>query len=120
MVFGAGVLFAREYSGAVMLNREWVMDRRKINRISLIAPIVLSFLALMLVAVAIVTGWERGLKDEGAVAHTFQLLIVAQAPLIALFLGTADWTRVKRVAGSLAVQAAALGLALSPVAILRL
>lgn len=96
------------------------MDRRKINRISLIAPIVLSFLALMLVAVAIVTGWERGLKDEGAVAHTFQLLIVAQAPLIALFLGTADWTRVKRVAGSLAVQAAALGLALSPVAILRL
>ena len=120
MVFGAGVLFAREYSGAVVLNGERVMDRRKINRISLVAPIILSLLALLLVAVAIVTGWERGLKDEGAVAHTFQLLIVAQAPLIALFLGTADWTRVKRVAGSLAVQVAALALALSPVAILRL
>lgn len=104
----------------VVLGREKMVGRQGINRVCLIAPIVMSLLALLLVAVSLVTGWERGLKDEGAVAHSFQLLIVLQAPLLAIFLMTADWSRVRRVAGALAIQVAAVGLALSPVAILRL
>ena len=69
---------------------------------------------------ALVTGWERGEKDEGAVAHLFQLLIVAQGPFILGFVVTADWRRAPRAGRALALQAVALGAALAPVAILRL
>lgn len=77
-------------------------------------------MAFLLVAAALVTGWEKGLKDEGAVAHIFQLLIMAQAPLIVLFLATANWRRLPRVAGSLALQVVALVVAFGPVAYFRL
>jgi hypothetical protein len=96
------------------------MGRQTINRLSALLPIALSLLALLVVGAAIATGWDRGLKDEGAVAHIFQLLIAAQAPLIVLFLATADWRRITRVAAWLAAQAAALGLAFAPVAAFNL
>lgn len=96
------------------------MSRQTINRLSALSPIVMSLLAVLLLGVALVTGWDRGLKDEGAVAHIFQLLIVAQAPLVLLFLATADWRRRARVAAWLAAQALALGLAFAPVAALKL
>jgi hypothetical protein len=53
------------------------------------------------------------MKDEGAVAHTWQLLIAA-------FLTTADWGRFRRERGPLALQGGALILAPAPVAILHL
>jgi hypothetical protein len=106
--------------GAAEENVERLMDRQKINRIGALAPIAMSLLALLVLAVAMATGWERGLKDEGAVAHIFQLLIMAQAPLIVLFLATANWRRFPQVVGSLALQAVALAVAFAPVAFFKL
>ncbi len=83
-------------------------------------PIVLSAAAILLLVVALGTGWERGLKDEGVVAHTWQLLIVLQLPLIAAFLATADWDRPAAAFKVLGVQTAAMALAIAPVALLRL
>ena len=96
------------------------MDRRKINRISGIMPIVLSLTAFGVVMVAVLTGWEKGYTDEGSVAHIFQLLIVAEVPFILVFVATAEWKRVVRVVGLIALQAAALVLALAPVAFFKL
>ena len=96
------------------------MDRQNFNRVSAIVPIVLSLMAFGVVIVAVVTGWGRGDADEGAGAHIFQLLIVAEVPFILVFIATAEWKRVSRVAGLIALQAAALVLAFAPVAFFKL
>lgn len=96
------------------------MTRRKINRISAIAPIVMSLLAVLIVLIAVTTGWERNLTDEGAAAHLFQILIVAQLPFILAFLVTADWKRLIQVARPLALQALCIGLAFCSVAYFKL
>ena len=96
------------------------MTRQQINRLSGVAPVAMSLLAFAIVAAALATGFERGEKDEGALAHLFQLLIVAQAPFILAFLATAEWDRLVRVARWLALQVAALVLAFAPVAYFRL
>ena len=82
-------------------------------------PIALSGAAMLLLAFAYFTGFERGLKDEGAAAHTWQLLIALQLPLIVIFLATAEWRRPLGVLKVLGLQAAALALAMAPVAMLR-
>ncbi|HEY1446972.1 MAG TPA: hypothetical protein VGF33_00415 [Caulobacteraceae bacterium] len=96
------------------------MTRQRLNRLSGIAPVVMSVMAFLVVMAALATGFEKGEKDEGATAHTFQLLIVAQAPFIMAFLATSDWTRFVRVARYLALQVAGLVLAFAPVAYFRL
>lgn len=96
------------------------MDRQRLNRIGGVVPILLSLMALGVVAIAVTTGWERGLADEGVGAHLFQLLIVAQVPFILLFLGTANWRSGLKAAAPLAVQATALGLAMGSVALFHL
>ena len=68
------------------------MNRQKINRISAIMPVILSLLALLDVMFVVITGWERHLKDEGAAAHIFQLLIVAQTPFMLAYFATANWS----------------------------
>jgi hypothetical protein len=80
----------------------------------------MSLCACLLVGVVITTGWEGGLKDEGAAAHLWRLLIVLQVPLIAAFLFTSDWRRPGEVAKTLVLQIAALGLAIAPVALFQL
>ena len=96
------------------------MDRRKINRICGVVPVVFSLAAFLVVIAAIVTGWERGETDEGAMAHIFQLLIVAQVPFILVFLVTADWERFVHVARPLVLQVLAVGLAFGLVAFFKL
>jgi hypothetical protein len=96
------------------------MDRQKINRMSAIAPIVMSLMALALVLAAAATGWETHDTDEGTAAHIFQLLIAAQAPIVLLFLATADWKRFMPIVRTLAGQAAALIAAFAPVAYFNL
>jgi hypothetical protein len=96
------------------------MNRQSINRISAIAPIVMSIAAFLLVIFAVATGWERNLRDEGAAAHIFQLLIVLQGPFILAYLATADRARWPRAARSIALQVMAIVLAFAPVAIFRL
>ncbi len=83
-------------------------------------PIFLSSAAILLLFAALATNWERGLKDEGVVAHLWQILIVLQFPLVALFLATADWRRPGDVAKRVALQVVALALAMAPVAMFRL
>jgi len=97
-----------------------LMGRQKINRISGMVPIVLSLMAFGVVIVAVLTGSERGNADEGTMAHIFQLLIVAEVPFILVFVATAEWKRVVRVAGLIALQVAALVLALGSVAFFKL
>jgi hypothetical protein len=96
------------------------MSRQKINRISAIAPFVMSLSAFILVLVAVATGWDKGIKDEGSAAHIFHLLIALQIPFILAFLVTADWKRFMRVAGLVSLQAAAVALAFGPVAFFKL
>ncbi|MDQ6944523.1 MAG: hypothetical protein M3169_18650 [Candidatus Eremiobacteraeota bacterium] len=96
------------------------MDRQTINRISGIVPIVLSLAAFGVVITAVLTGSANGSADEGAAAHIFQLFIVAEVPFILIFVATADWNMVARVAGLIAVQAVALVLAFAPVAFFKL
>jgi len=96
-----------------------LMLRKKINRISAIAPLVMSALAFILVLIAVATGWDAGRTDEGSAAHIFHLLIL-QLPFVVAFLLTADWKRVMRVAATLSFQVAAIALAFGPVAYFKL
>jgi len=96
------------------------MTREAIHRLSGRVPVAMSLLGLAIVLAVVGTGWQRRLPDEGAAAHLFQLLVVAQAPLILLFLATADWKRWREPAAWLGLQAGALALALAPVAYFRL
>ena len=84
------------------------------------APVVMSLAAMALLATAFFTGWERGLKDEGVAAHLWQLLIGLQLPIIFVFLVTADGGRHWAVARAFLLQLVVLGLAMAPVAILRM
>jgi hypothetical protein len=88
------------------------MTRDRFNRLTGFAPVVTSGLAALLVFYVLVTGWER----KGAAAHIWQLLVVAQAPLILAFLATARWERPMGVAKVIGLQVAGLALAMIPVA----
>ena len=48
------------------------MLHRKINRISAIAPLVMSALAFILVLIAVATGWEAGSTDEGTATSSYR------------------------------------------------
>jgi hypothetical protein len=81
------------------------MTGKQINRISGSVILVLSLLALLTVSI----GYTRPpLPDEGALAHIFQLSIVALVPMILLFLATADWNQPWRNVRTLAFPAAFL------------
>jgi hypothetical protein len=92
-----------------------VMRRQTLHRICFILPLLLSLAALGLVASAIALGRARPDGDEGAAAHIFQLLIVAQVPVMAAFALTSKHWR--DMAGGLALHAAAIAAALAPVMI---
>jgi hypothetical protein len=81
------------------------MRAQAVNRVSKTALLVLSVSAL----VAVLVGFTQPPQaDEGALAHIFQLSIVALMPAVALFLATSDWTQPLRSARPLAVAAAVL------------
>ena len=96
------------------------MNRQKINRVSAMTPVGMSLAALLIVLTVVFTGWERNLSDEGAAAHIFQFLIVAQIPFILAFLATADWQRFMQVARPLAIQILSVGIAVGSVAYFKL
>ena len=64
------------------------MPGHRINRISGNIMLVLSLTALVTVLIGYT---QPPLPDEGALAHIFQLVIVALVPTILLFLVTGDW-----------------------------
>ena len=84
------------------------------------APIAMSAAAISLLIFALISGWERGAKDEGAVAHSWQLLVGLQVPLIVAFVATANWRRPLGVLAILGLQVLGLVVAMAPVAILKL
>jgi hypothetical protein len=92
------------------------MNRAALHRFSAMAPIVMSLVAFLIVAVVVTTGWQRHDTDEGAAAHLFQLLIALQIPVIATFLVTANRRRPAAVAAPILLQLAALALAFGSVA----
>lgn len=96
------------------------MNQQKINRISGVIPIVMSLVAFGVVIVAVLTGWGKGDADEGAGAHIFQLLIAAQVPFILIYIATADWRKLGRVTGLMALQASGLVLAIGSVGFFKL
>ena len=73
------------------------MNRQKINFIAATVSIVLAVQALIVVLLAITTGWDRHLTDEGVAAHIFQIVIMAEALSTLAYLGTADWQRFRQV-----------------------
>lgn len=84
------------------------MRGQQMNRVSGKVVVVLSVTALL----AVLSGYAQPPQpDEGAAAHIFQLSIVALAPMVLLFLATADWMQPLRSARPLAFPAAALVLA---------
>jgi hypothetical protein len=94
------------------------MTGERINRVSGIVLIVLSLTALLTVLSAYRVSvrpfsiyTQPPQPDEGTQAHIFQLSIVALAPMILLFLATADWTRPLRSMRPLAISAASVVLA---------
>ncbi len=90
------------------------MRAEQVHSISSKAVIVLSLVAL----ITVLTGYLQpphtpAPKDEETGAHIFQLSIVLLAPVLLLFLATAEWTHPGRSARPLAIPAAALVIAFS-------
>jgi hypothetical protein len=88
------------------------MARQDFNRTFGLAPILMSLLATALVVIAVTTGWQTNLPDEGLAAHLFQLLIFSQPLVVFAFLATADWKHAVQVAVLLALQVLAAAVAL--------
>ena len=65
-------------------------EEARLNRISAVVPLVLSGLAFIIVMANILAGVAPQ-ADENASAHLWQLLMLAQLPLIMLFAVTANW-----------------------------
>ena len=77
------------------------MIGQHINRVSLIALVVLSLIALLCVLSGFIQP-PQPQTDEGAAAHIFQLSLAAFVPITLLFLATADWSQPFRRARALA------------------
>ena len=86
------------------------MRSQQINHISGKVIIVLSLTALTTVLIGYT---QPPQPDEGALAHIFQLSIVALVATILLFLATADWRQPLRSTRPLAFPAGTLVLAFS-------
>jgi hypothetical protein len=83
-------------------------------------PVAMSLAALATVLVHVALFGAAREADEGATAHIFQLLIVAQAPLVAYF--AIKWLprTPRRALYILALQASAVVAAFAPVYLLNL
>ena len=93
--------------------------RTMIQRPSAFVPVAMSFAALALALIHIITSGAAREADEGTAAHLWQLLMAAQIPLIAFF--AIRW--LPQSPGSallvLALQTAAALAALAPVYLLN-
>ena len=83
----------------------------KINRGSGWVMLGLSMFALALVLIGISQPHQPPPHDEGALAHLFQLSIVALMPTAVLYVATADWSRPLRNLRLLLISGLALTLA---------
>ena len=79
------------------------------KKASALIPVVMSLIALALVGVEISIHGMRPERDEGALAHLYQLLVVGQVPIISFFVFR--WLRRAPFQGLRVVVAQALALA---------
>lgn len=88
---------------------------RLIKQPSAFLPVAMSFATLVMVLGAVCVGGAVRQADEGAVAHLFQLLMVAQVPIVAFF--AVKWLSrtPKQAIQVLALQFGAALAALAPV-----
>ncbi|HKV95975.1 MAG TPA: hypothetical protein VJR90_00605 [Gammaproteobacteria bacterium] len=96
------------------------MNKSIFAKPSALIPLAMSLAALAVVLVHIVMFGTAREADEGTAAHLWQILMVAQLPVIAFF--AIKWLpRVpKQAIGVLALQTAVLFAALAPVFLLGL
>ena len=87
------------------------MKSEKINRASGKTMLVLSLIALTTVFLGLWQPPQPASADEGALAHIFQLSVVAAGAMLLVFLSTADWKRPAQNARTLAVPAGVLAMA---------
>ena len=78
------------------MNQESAQRPKRLWVYAAVTAISLSLFAVAIVLGNVAAGVPRA-ADENAWAHLFQLAMVAQAPLLLLFLATADWGQRKRV-----------------------
>ena len=85
------------------------------KKASALIPLVMSLIALVLVGIQLSIHGMRPERDEGALAHLYQLLVVGQIPVISFF--AFRWLRRAPLQGLrvVAAQAFALAAALVPV-----
>jgi len=85
------------------------------KKASALIPVVMSLTALALVGVELSMHGLKPERDEGALAHLYQLLIVGQVPVISFFV--LRWLRRAPLQGLrvVAAQAFSLAAALVPV-----
>ena len=86
-----------------------------VRKPSAVIPIVMSAAALVVVLTAVAMFGARHEPDEGAAAHMFQILIAGQLPFLAWF--AFQWLRrdFKSALSVMALQVAAIVIALFPV-----
>jgi Na+-transporting methylmalonyl-CoA/oxaloacetate decarboxylase gamma subunit len=87
------------------------MSAQQVNRVSGIVMIVLSLIALSTILIGYIAPPAVPETDEGTGAHIFQLSIGLLAPLLAVFLVTADWKQPFESLRKLAIPAAAVAIA---------
>ena len=85
------------------------------KKLSAWSPVIMSIGALVLVGVQIIVHGTQPERDEGALAHVWQLLILGQLPIISFFVFR--WLRAYPRQGAvvLAAQFLAAALAFAPV-----
>lgn len=90
------------------------------RRPSAFLPVLMSLIALAMVLVHVALAGANREADEGAVAHIFQWLIVAQLPIVVFFAITWLPRSPRHAWPVLAVQAVAIVAALTPVYLFHL
>jgi hypothetical protein len=93
--------------------------RTMTKRPSAFVPVAMSFAALALVLVHILTSGAAREADEGAAAHLWQLLMAAQIPIVAFFVIRWLPQHPRYALPVLALQAVAALAALAPVYLLN-
>ena len=91
-----------------------MMDARKLTRFCGIAPIVMSLISLALVIEGAIEFRNHPPADEGWQAHIFQILMVAQLPIILAFV-VVGWHSLKQNLPTLGVQVLLWAVALGAV-----
>lgn len=61
------------------------MELLLVKKASALIPVVMSLMAMVLVAIQVLLHGWRPEPDEGAIAHLYQLLVIGQIPVIAFF-----------------------------------